>query len=113
MSIWKKKLSLLLMLQILLAGGLWAWSYHESAQSTRTQDLLAFDTSEVTKVKLLEQNRSFILSREEGKRLQTSDPAALCVSALSGGSRAMIFDAVKAKLAWAIRHVTLDFDRPK
>lgn len=67
MSIWKKKLSLLLLLQILLAGGLWAWSYNERTQSTKTRDLLAFETSEVTKVELLEQDRSLILSREDGK----------------------------------------------
>lgn len=66
MSIWKKKLSLLLLFQILLAGGLWAWTYNERAQSTTTQELLAFDTSEVTKVELLEQDRSLILSLEEG-----------------------------------------------
>ena len=47
-------------------------------------------------------NKCDLLSRDERKRLQMSDPAALCVSALSGDSRAMILEAVKAKLVWAI-----------
>lgn len=67
MSIWKKKLSLLLLLQILLAGGLWAWTYSERSQSTKARELLTFDTSEVTKVELLEQDRSLILSQEKGE----------------------------------------------
>ena len=58
-------------------------------------------------------NKCDLLSQEERKRLQMSDPAALCVSALSGDSRAMTLEAVKATLAWPIRHVTLDFDRTK
>ena len=58
-------------------------------------------------------NKCDLLSRDERKRLQLSDPTALCASAFSVDSRTMILEAVKAKLAWAVRHVTLDFDLTK
>ena len=67
MNKWKKRLSLLLLLQIGLAGGLWARSYSESVSRTKTQKLLSFEMSEITRVEVSEKDRSILLSQEEGR----------------------------------------------
>lgn len=66
MQIWKKRLSVILLLQLLLAGALWALSYREEAAGSLTEPLFSFKAEAVSRIEMGEGDNTVKLSREEG-----------------------------------------------
>ncbi len=55
-------------------------------------------------------NKCDRISPDERRRIQDGDPAALCVSALTGSGVDALLDAVSSRLALDTRRVTIEFD---
>ena len=69
MNVWKTRLSLLLLCQVVLAGGLWAFSYHREASQTQSTYLFDFRPEDIDKIELTQGEQSLLLTKSNGSWL--------------------------------------------
>ena len=66
MRVWKTRLSILLVCQLLLASGLWALSHNRETSKTQTTDLLTLNKEAITKIEIAEGEKTFVISKSDG-----------------------------------------------
>jgi uncharacterized protein DUF4340 len=67
MRVWKTRLSILLVCQLLLAGGLWALSHNRETSKTQATNLLALDKEAITKIEIAQGEKTFVLAKSDGR----------------------------------------------